>query len=98
MSTKLIDILYSLDVSVEEDYTSEVSRWFMDNLYNEKGFWKWPDLYFISQEPQMKWWKDTVDMLINDNYRVISYNSRKYLYRDLKKWLITAAKMNFHEW
>lgn len=98
MSKTLIDVLYSLDVSVEKDYTSEVLNWFIENMYYEKGFWKWPDLYFMSQEPQMKWWCVTADMLLNDKYKGISYKTRKYLYRDLKKWLIDAAKMNFHEW
>lgn len=99
MNDSLFDTIQSLSTRIYDvDGLSEILWWFIDNLVEQKGFWKWPDLYFLTQEPDFIWWKHTINAIINDRFNMISYKSRKYLYKDLKRWLIRYIEINHFEW
>jgi hypothetical protein len=88
----LRDTIHNLSRDVELDNTSEVLLWFVNNVCNHNGLLIWPTIYLIIQEPQMKWWTDTAIMLLHDINDEISYNTRRYLYKDLKRWLLRVTK------
>ncbi len=77
----------------------ELLTWFVENAVHGRGFWRWPDLYFITQEPHMKWWTDTAALLQSSHrLTVISDKTAIRLMRDLKEWLLWAAEQNYHAW
>lgn len=92
---KLILLINKLDDVPNEKYLdSDLLNWFIDNVIYEPT--DYHILYFVTQEPEYKMWKNLSDFLSNKTYLdLFSFETRYGIYKDLKLWLIDAIKRNY---
>lgn len=92
---QLISLIDNLnDKPKKRKMDSDLLNWFIDNVIIEPT--EYFVLYYVTQEPEYKMWKNLSDFLSNKNYLdLFSYETRCNLYQDLKLWLIDAIKRNY---